>query len=797
MLEHVEPSKLLEVTCSLVHNLEQMSAIQQSMASHYTLQSYSFILAYSEKVLIMSNVQTKLRICPLCEATCGLELDVAGREVLSVAGDSEDDFSEGYLCPKGVAVKDLDADTDRLRTPMIRRGKTWHEASWDEAFAEIESRLKPIVAKYGKDAVGLYLGNPVVHNTSLMLYVPVLRAALGTRNVFSASSVDQVPKQLAVGLMFGNGMSVPIPDIDRCAYLLILGANPLVSNGSLMTAPNVGERLKRLQARGGKIVVIDPVRTKTAAVADEHHFIQPGYDALFLLAIVQTLFAEDLVSLGKLAEHINGLEAIEQLAKPYTPDVVANACGIEAATIQRIAREIAAANGAAVYGRIGTCTQQFGTVASWLIEVIHVLTGNLDREGGAMFTLPAHGPANSKGTPGKGRGLRTGRWASRVRGCHEVFSEFPVACLSEEIETPGEGQVRALVTVAGNPVLSTPNGQRLSKALDSLDFMLSFDIFLNETTSKADVILPGLSPLENSHYDVIFSQLAVRNYARYSPRLFEMPAGQIPEWESILRCASLFSGNGQAAEIGPVDDAVIPSMIQREAKSEHSAIHGRDPQEIMNELNPRVGPERILDFMLRTGPYGDGFGQKEDGLTLATLEENPHGIDLGAMQPRIPEVLRTGSGQIELAPELIVADLERLKNVLNKEPDELVLIGRRHLRSNNSWMHNVPRLVSGKPRCTLQLNPVDAKRCGIEEGDMAAVTSRVGRIEISAEVTDDIQPGVVSIPHGWGHDDPEIRLGVASAHAGVNSNILADEAEIDIPSGNAVLCGIPVKVGPA
>lgn len=744
----------------------------------------------------MSDVQTKLRICPLCEATCGLELEVTGREVVSVVGDAADPFSEGYLCPKGVAVKDLDADADRLRTPMIRRGKTWHSASWDEAFAEIESRLKPIVAEHGKDAVGLYLGNPVVHNTALMLYAPVLRTALGTRSVFSASSVDQVPKQLAAGLMFGNGMSVPIPDIDRCQYLLILGANPLVSNGSLMTAPNVGERLKGLQARGGKIVVIDPARTRTAVAADEHHFIQPGTDALFLLAIVQTLFAENLVTLGRLAEHTNGLEQIEELAQPFSPDVVASHCGIAAEAIQTIARDIAAANGAAVYGRIGTCTQQFGTVASWLAEVIHVLTGNLDREGGAMFTLPAHGPANSKGTPGKGRGLRTGRWTSRVRGCPEVFGELPVACLSEEIETPGDGQVRALVTVAGNPVLSTPNGARLSTALDSLDFMLSFDIFLNETTSKADVILPGLSPLENSHYDVIFSQLAIRNYARYSPQLFELPEGQIPEWKSVLRFASLLSGNGQTADVGPFDDAVIQSMIRREAKSETSAIHGCDPQEIMSQLKPRVGPDRILDFMLRTGPYGDGFGKNEDGLTLTALEESPHGIDLGAMKQRIPEVLRTPSGKIELAPELIVADLERLRSVLTKDRDELVLIGRRHLRSNNSWMHNAPRLVSGKPRCTLQINPVDALRYGVEDAGLAVVSSRVGRIEIPVEVTEDIVPGVVSIPHGWGHDDPEIRLEVASAHAGVNSNILADEAEIDVPSGNAVLCGIPITVEP-
>jgi len=742
----------------------------------------------------MPTTTKQLRICPLCEATCGMVLEVAGREVLSIQGDEADAFSEGYLCPKGVALKDLDSDPDRLREPRIRRDGVWHTATWEDAFAEIDRRLKPIISEHGRDAVGLYLGNPVVHNTALTLYAPALRSAMGTRNVFTASSVDQVPKQLAVALMFGNGLSMPIPDVDRCEYLLVLGANPLVSNGSLMTAPNIGERLKRLRQRGGRLVVIDPCRTKTAAAADQHHFIRPGTDALFLFAIVHTLFAEKLTSLGRLEQHTKGLEEVKSLAESFTPESVSAHCGIDAEVIRTIAREIAVAKSAAVYGRIGTCTQQFGTLASWLAEVIHVLTGNLDREGGAMFTKAAHGPTNTKGAAGTGRGLRMGRWKSRARGFPELFGELPVACLAEEIETPGDGQIRAMVTVAGNPLLSAPNSKRLSQAFESLDFMVSLDLFLNETTRHADVILPGLSPLENCHYDFVFSQLAIRNNARFSPRIFQPSNGQLTDWETLLRLVGIFSGQGSEINPARMDEEILLQLIRRETKTETSNIHGRDPEEILQTLKPRSGPERMIDFMLRTGPYGEEFGDQSNGLSLAMLEANPHGVDLGALQPRIPEVLRTRSGKIELAPETIVEDVNRLQKSLTEECEEMLLIGRRQLRSNNSWMHNIERLVVGKPRCTLQLNPVDAERLGLQNAEMASVSSRVGLIEIPVEVTEDLLPGVASIPHGWGHNSPHVELRVASAHAGVNSNVLADEEVIDIPSGNAVLSGIPIRV---
>ena len=736
----------------------------------------------------------RLRICPFCEAACGLELTVSERDVHTVRGDKDDQFSQGYLCPKGVAIQDLDSDPDRLRAPMMRNGDSWRKATWNEAFDAIDRNLTRISSQHGRDATGLYLGNPVVHNTALTLYVPVLRKALGTRNVFTASSVDQIPKQLAVGLMFGNALSIPIPDIDRSKYLLILGANPLVSNGSLLTAPDIGRRLEQLRQRGGKLVVIDPRRTKTAQAADEHHFIRPGGDACFLLAIVHTLVTENLTSPGRLLPLTNGIERVEELARTFSPEAVSSHCGIDANMIRRIARELAAADSAAVYGRIGTCTQQFGTLASWLVEVIHLLTGNLDRPGGVMFPTAAHGPGNTKGIAGVGRGLRIGRWKSRVRGYPEIFGELPVACLAEEIETPGDGRIRALFTIAGNPLLSAPNSTRMSRAFESLEFMVSLDIYLNETTRHADVILPGLSPLENGHYDFIFSQLSVRNHARYSSPLFDVPNGQLSEWEILLRLTGIASGQGSRADTTALDDAIMRKLIQREANEATSSVHGRDSEEILAALHPRRGPWRMTDFMLRTGPYGDGFGACAEGLSLTKLERSPHGIDLGPLQPRIPQLLRTRSGKIELAPEQITQDIDRLKQHLAAGNRSMVLIGRRELRSNNSWMHNLKRLAAGRSRCTLQINPTDAVRLGLNDCERATVSSRVGSVEIPVELTDDMFPGVVSIPHGWGHDDSAATLRIAQVRPGVNSNRLADDEVVDVVSGNAVLCGIPVTI---
>jgi anaerobic selenocysteine-containing dehydrogenase len=736
------------------------------------------------------------RTCPFCEATCGLEIETDGREVVSVRGDRNDVFSRGFICPKAYGIKQLHDDRDRLTSPLVRRGGELVETTLDEAFEEIDRRLSPILAEHGRNAVAVYVGNPNAHNLSALLYGPAWLRALGTQNVYTASTVDQMPKQVSAGLMFGTMLSIPVPDVDRCEHLILLGANPLVSNGSLLTAPDMRGRLRRIRERGGKVVVIDPRRSRTAAEADEHHFIRPGTDALLLAAMACTLVEEELAAPGRLGELCNGLDRVRELVRGFPPQAVAEACGIEAGEIRRMARELAAADRAAVYARIGTCTQEFGTLASWLVDVLNVLTGNLDREGGAMFTRAAAGQRNSSGAPGSGRGVRFGRWASRVRGLPEVYGELPVACLAEEIATPGDGQVRALITVAGNPLVSTPNAGRLERAVAGLDFVLAVDIYVNETTRHADVILPGGEPLGKSHYDVALYQLAARNVANYSPPVME---GDGPaEWELMLRLAGVATGQGPNADVDALDRLVIETLVRREVALAGSPVEGRDPGELLDALEPRRGPERLLDFLLRSGPYGDGFGTDPHGLSLEVLEHNPHGVDLGPLEPRLPDALRTPSGRIELAPEPIVEDLERLRTALRRPRNGgLVLIGRRQLRSNNSWMHNLPALVKGKERCTMHVHPDDADRLGLEDGRQALLRSPAGELEAPVEITDAIMPGVVSIPHGWGHDAAGARLRVAAEHAGVNSNLLADESMVEPLSGNAILNGIPVEVAPA
>ena len=743
------------------------------------------------------------RTCPFCEATCGLEVTVRGTEVVSVRGDDEDVFSHGFLCPKSQGLKQLNEDPDRLTRPLVRQDGELVETSWDDAFAEVDRRLSAVLEEGGRDAVAVYLGNPSAHSLGPMIYGQAFLKALGSKNVYSASTVDQMPKQVAAGLMFGGGLSVPVPDVDRTDHLLILGANPLVSNGSLLTAPDMRGRIRAIRERGGKVVVVDPRRTRTAREASEHHFIRPGTDAALLLAIANVLLGEGLADPGSLAEHANGAEQIGELATPFTPEAVSHLCGIAAGEIRRMARELAAAERAAVYARIGTTTQRFGTLASWLVDVLNYLTGNLDREGGAMFPLAAVGQRNSAGRGPTGKGVKVGRWTSRVRGMPETFGELPVAGLADEMTTPGEGQVRALVTIAGNPVVSTPDAGALERAIEDLDLVLSLDIYVNETTRHADVILPAPEPLAKAHYDFALYQLAIRSVANYSPPVLARASDQPDEWETVLRVAAIAAGQGPDADLEAWDRIVVETLVRREVGLPGSRLDGRDPEELIEALEPRRGPERVLDFMLRAGPFGDGFGADPDGLTLERLEAAPHGIDLGPMRPRIPDVLRTPSGKIELAPERIVADVPRLQAALDAAAgangdaaNSMVLIGRRQLRSNNSWMHNLPALVKGKDRCTMWVNPADAERLGLGDGSSARLTSTAGELTAPIEVTEEIMPGVVSIPHGWGHDAPGVRLRVAAEHAGVNSNLVAP-TEVDPLSGNAVLNGIPVELEPA
>ena len=743
-------------------------------------------------------LRTAFRTCPLCEAGCGLEITIKGESVVRIRGDRDDVFSKGFICPKGSTLKQLHDDPDRLRKPLVRRDGVHVEVDWPEAWAEVERGLGGVIERHGRESVAVYLGNPSAHSLSAMMFNRALLQGIGTRQRYSASTVDQLPRQVAGGYVFGTPVSVPVPDLDRTDYLVIMGANPYASNGSLCTAPDFPGRIEAMRARGGTLVVVDPRRSRTAEEADRWLPIRPGTDALLLAAVVNVLAAEGLADPGPhVAPHLNGMSEAIAACEPFTPEAVAAATGLDAEEIRRLARELAAAPSATVYGRIGTTTTEFGTTASWLIDVVNTLTGNLDRAGGAMFTSPVAGSATTRGAGGSGQGFRIGRGSTRVSKHPEVMGEYPAAAMAEEITTPGEGRLRALVTVAGNPVLSTPNSVRLDAALEDLDFMVSVDIYLNETTRHADVILPSPSQLQRGHYDLLLLQFAVRNVANYSEAPLPLHPGQPDEWEILAKLALIAQGQGAEADPALVDDLAIAGLVGRAVVDPSSPIHGRDPDEVLEQLSAERGPARQLDFMLQTGPFGAAFGAVPGGASLRQLQEHPHGIDFGALEPRLPDVLRTPSGKVELAPPELLADVPRLvaaMHALASQP--LVLVGRRHLRSNNSWMHNIGVLVKGKPRCTLQVHPDDAARLGLRNGGVARVTSRVGAVDAPVEVTDAIRPGVVSLPHGWGHGQPGTRMRVAAERPGVNSNVLADHEAMDPLSGTSVLNGIPVEVAP-
>lgn len=739
--------------------------------------------------------RTAYRTCPFCEATCGLALELDDdHRVISVRGDAEDPFSQGFICPKGAAFGAYHEDPDRLHAPLIKRDGVHVEVTWDEAFAHIEAHLPPILEAGGRNAVAVYAGNPNVHNLAGTLYGRALFKALRTQNIFTASTVDQMPKHVSSGLLFGHPLSVPIPDLDRTDFLLMLGANPAASNGSLCTAPDFMGRVRKIQERGGTVIVVDPRRTRTARKVSEHLFIRPGGDVALLAGIARVLIVEERLTLEPYAGMLTGLDALMEALRDLDMVQLADFCGIDAETITRVARALSDAPTATVYGRIGTCTVPFGGLTSFLVDVLNLFTGNLDRPGGAMFTTPAH-IAHRPGREPGGRGFALGRWTSRVEKIGEVMSELPVATLAAEIETPGEGQVKALITVAGNPVLSNPNAKRLDAALDSLEFMVSVDPYLNETTRHADVVLPPPSHLTASAYDLSFYHFSVRNVAHYSPPTVPTPEGALSEAEILMRLALIVSGQGASTPTAFLDAFIVRGVVDKELNDPASPLHGLETEAVMEGLAERSGADRILDFLLRAGPYGDHFGRTPDGLSLAKLEAHPHGVDLGPLMPRLPQILTTPSGTIELFPEAIKGDFYRFLEALEtpREPG-FVVIGRRHLRSNNSWMHNIPQLVSGKPRCNALMATSDGERLGLSTGDTVKLRSRVGEIIIPVELTDDMMPGVVSVPHGWGHGVKGTRLSVAAEHAGVNTNVLTDEAALDPLSGTSVLNGIPVEV---
>jgi len=727
------------------------------------------------------------RTCPLCEAMCGIVIEHRDGEVLSIKPDREDVLSRGHICPKAVALKDLHEDPDRLRQPLRRTAGGWQPVSWDAAFDEVERRIGEIRARCGNDAVAIYAGNPTVHNLGAMLAIGDFIRAVRTRNLYSATSVDQLPHMVASHAMFGHQFLIPVPDVDRTQLFVCIGGNPVASAGSIMSAPGFEKRIDALRARGGRFVVIDPRRSESAEIADQWLPIRPGTDVFLLLGLLREVFLAGHADFAHLSDHVEGLETLRAAVLAFDPAQLAARTGIAQAEVARLAEAIRAEPRALVYGRVGACTQEFGGLALWLIYCLNAVTGHLDREGGMMFAEPAVDLTRAYGSKG-----HYGKFRSRVRGLPEFGNELPVATLAEEILTEGEGRVRAMITFAGNPVLSTPNGRQLDRALADLEFMVSVDPYLNETTRHAHLILPPTSPLERPHYDVALSGFAVRNVAKFAPPLFERPAGALH------------------------DDEILAELTLRLGTPPGTARAAARARDVIGR---RLGPRGKLDLMLRTGAYGmpnQGWvralaavpglaalrnqlaapDRRPMGLSVRRLEASPHGVDLGPLTPNLLRRLATPDRRIQLAPSRHVADLGRAARSLEAPVAPLLLIGRRHVRSNNSWLHNSQRLVKGKPRCTLMIHPEDAARQGVADGATVLLRSRVGEVEVPAEVTPDVMPGVVSLPHGWGHDRDGIRLAVASRHAGASINDVVDDQRIDVLTGTAVLNGTPVEVLP-
>ncbi|MEZ0355249.1 molybdopterin-dependent oxidoreductase [Mycobacterium sp. SA01] len=732
------------------------------------------------------STQVSPRICPLCESTCGLLFTMDGRRIVEITSNRSDVFSAGHSCAKGIGLASVENDPDRIRTPLLRTASgDFREASWDDAFAVIDERLPEFVIN-DPGSCAVYHGNPAAHHLDSPFYLGELLAALGTRNIYSPASVDTWPKNLAQLLLYGSGLGITVPDIDRTDYLLVMGSNPLVSNGSTMTAPGMQRRLEALRTRGGRLVVVDPVRTRTAEVADLHVAIRPGTDALFLLGVLAVIARENLVKHSLIPDVVDNLAEVVAMVADYTPEIVAVPCGIDAQVIYRVAREFASAPAAVAHSRIGSCLQEFGTLANWLIEVLSVVTGNLDRPGGAMFSLPPGGGPNTWPVSKPPR-LMFDRWRSRVRQLPELLGELPAACFAEEILTPGPGRTRALITLAGNPARSVPNSNAVEAALQNLEFMVSVDCYLNETTRYADVILPPPPVSTRGHHDILLAHFQVRNVARYSPPLIPLSENEFAEWQLLLRVAAAAAGQPNRS-IADMDDGVAAVAARRAA-----AVAGVDIDRVLTETAGRTGPARLLDMRLRSGPYGDRFGANPGGLTLEQLEDRPNGIDYGPLQPRLPEVLRTPNGRIDLAPPMIVADLPRLAASIHRPIPELTLVNRRQPRGMNSWLHNaLPQPHSGL--CALLMSPQDAVVQGLLSGDQVIVTSAITSVIAELRIDSALRPGVVSMPHGWGHTGPGLQTPHAESVPGTNYNALVGDGALEPLTGCPIVNGIPVAV---
>jgi anaerobic selenocysteine-containing dehydrogenase len=738
--------------------------------------------------------------CPLCEAMCGLTVQVGGGSVERVIANKEDVWSRGHVCPKGISLGHIHADPDRLRRPLVRRPDGAHmEVSWDDALAEAERVLRPVLASDGARAVTVYVGNPVAHNNDLSSYIGALLGfgeAAGMQGYYSPGTVDQWPLNVVSCLLFGGMWNGPIPDLYHTDHLMMLGANPAASQGSMLSAPDIMSLISDVAERG-RVVVVDPRRTRTAQRASEWVPIQPGTDALLLFAILRTLDEHGWVRRpDHLRDHVVGLDEVIALAEPFAPERVTAATGIAAHTIRRLAHDLAHARYPVLYSRIGACTQEFGTLATWLVFVLNIALGALDQLGGSVFAKPpVWVPMFAKPPDQDADGWRFGRYRSRVRGAPEVLGSFPVGCLAEEIDTPGEGRIRALITVAGNPAISAPGAGRLNAALDQLDAMIAVDNWLNETTRHAHVILPGLSPLEHPHIDDLYWMYAVASCVKWSEPVFEPEPGRPHEWELLLRLGGAMFGTPiPDVDVPALDDLYVGGMIATMSALPRNALSGCNSRVIMDALDGH-GPARLADLGIRIGPWGDRFGERPGGLTLAEVRRHPDGLRLAELEGgRLTEAVTTPSGKVELVHDHLTADIPRLRARMDRANPDLVMISRRHLRSNNSWLHNVPALMRGRDRCTLLIHPDDAARVGVLDGATAEVSTSEGAVTVTAEVTDEVTPGVVSLPHGWGHGLDGTRLSTANTRPGVNNNLLNPTDIIDEPSNTHALNGVPCRV---
>jgi len=732
------------------------------------------------------------RSCSICEASCGLRIlaDREQRKVLRIEGNPDDPISKGHICPKATALAGVFEDPDRIKRP-IRKTATgeWEEISWEDAYEYAAERIGALQAEHGNDTLGVYIGNPSGFDVGCLLYNRFILESLRTPRMFSAATMDHFPKLYTSRVLFGKGSILPIPDIDRCDYFLCLGGNPIVSQGSLMSAPGIKKKLRAVQERGGRFVVVDPRRSESADVADEHLFIKPGSDAYFLFALVNVIFEENLVSLGRFEAFTDGIEEIRDLATEFPPESVAKATGISADTTRRIAAELAAHNNACVYGRIGTCTVEFGTLASWLVDVVNILLGCYDEPGGMMFPRPATGQ-HEPGNPMPP--IAIGPYKTAARELPTVDGHLPASAFAEELDEhrAGDRRVRALVITCGNPVLSMPAGDRIGDGLSGLDFMVAVDIYLNETTQHADLILPTAPQLTHENFDFLCQSTAVRNHVRYGEQVFEPEPGEKRSWEVYLELAARLNN----AEPEAYDDL---SLMQNATR--FAGKLGLDVDEVIDQLGNERGPMRIVELQLRCGPYGDQFGKNPDGLNLEKLKAARAAVDLGPLESRFPDILRTEGRRINLADRLITCDVPRLtaRKPDYEDPKGLRLIGRRQPRNMNSWLHNLPNLAKGKARCTLLLHPEDASKHGVAPGGRVRLRSRSGELEVEVEISDEMMPGVVSLPHGFGHAGANsgTRLAVAAERQpGVNANVLTDDGPLDVPSGTSVANGIPVSI---